>query len=132
MKHTNEAHILLIGLVLVAILAIAPPASAVPLVETPGANLNPPDEFLMNDAIIHNGTQVGYQLEISRYTADKYIECDPNLKYLYLTMQAGESQNDQVRLATKKALYPYTESNPQNWYPGYAQTKIPTLADLSV
>jgi len=127
---TNPIHMMIIGLALVAILALAPPVAAVPLVESPGAYLNPPDAFLMNDAVIHDGPQNGYQLEISRYTADKYIECNPSLKYLYLDILAGESQNDQVRLATKKALYPYTEDNPQVWYPGWAPQKIPTLADL--
>jgi hypothetical protein len=129
---TNPIHMMIIGLALVAILALAPPVAAVPLIEQPDAYLNPPDAFLMNDAVIHDGAQNGYQLEISRYTADKYIECDPTLKYLYLDILAGESQNDQVRLATKKALYPYTEVGPGNWYPGWTQKKIPTLADLNL
>jgi hypothetical protein len=98
--------------------------NAVPLIEQPGAYLNPPDEFLMTDGIVHDGLQNGYQLEISRYSADKYIECNQSLKYLYLTMQSGESQNYQIRLATKQALYPYTEVGPGNWYPGWAPVKI--------
>ena len=129
---TKETHMMLIGLVLVAILAIMPPVSAVPLVEQPGVFLNPPDAFLMNDPVIHDGAQNGYMLEISRYSADKYIACNPSLKYLYLDMIAGESQNDQVRLATKRALYPYTEAGPMNWYPGWNQTHIPTLADRNI
>ncbi len=133
MTRTNESHMMLIGLVLMAaILAIVPPVAAVPLVESPGAYLNPPDAFLMNDAVIHDGPQNGYQLKISRYSVDKYIQCNPSLKYLYLKMQDGESQNYQIRLATKQALYPYTEVGPGNWYPGWTQKKIPTLADLNL
>lgn len=125
---TNPIHMVIVGLVLVAILALAPPVTAVPLVESPGAYLHPPDTFLMTDSVIHDGAQNGYPLEISRYSADKYIACNPSLKYLYLDMIAGESHNDQVRLATKRALYPYTEDNPQVWHPGWAPQRIPTLA----
>jgi len=114
---SNKIEMIIVGLLVFALAVLVAPAGAIPLVEQPGAHLHPPDTFLMNDPVIHDGAQNGYMLEISRYSADKYIACNPSLKYLYLDMIAGESQNDQVRLATKRALYPYTEVGPLNWYP---------------
>jgi hypothetical protein len=117
MKSIAKAIVALVLVVAVAL--IAQPVAAVPLIEVPGAYLNPPASFLMNDPIVHDGPQVGYQLEISQYSAHKYIEGNETLEFMYLTLQDGTGVNYQIRLATKQALYPYTEYNPQNWYPGW-------------